>query len=68
MDYTNKALARVPRGWAHSPLHMLSEKGAFIVTAGTYSKKPYLDSPERLDMLLDALFLCAGEFGWSLQA
>ena len=68
MNHTDKPLARVSRGWPHAPLHRLSERGAYIVTAGTYLKKPYLNSPERLDMLLDALFLCAGEFGWSLQA
>ena len=39
-----------------------------MVTAGTYQKKPYLNTPERLDYFLETLFACAAEFGWSLQA
>ncbi len=39
-----------------------------MVTAGTYRKVPYLNSPERLDLAMRMLFDCAVEFGWQLQA
>ena len=39
-----------------------------MVTAGTYLKQPYLNSPERLDFFLEALFKVASEFQWQLRA
>jgi len=39
-----------------------------MVTAGTYRKEHFLSSPERLTLVRDALFACANEFGWRLQA
>ncbi len=39
-----------------------------MVSAGTYLKVPYWNTPERLDYLLEALFTRAAEFGWQLQA
>ena len=39
-----------------------------MVTGGTYRKAPFLDTPEKLDMFLDALFRVAEEFAWKLQA
>ena len=39
-----------------------------MVTAGTYKKLPYLNSPERLDLFLKSLFEYAEEFQWSLRA
>jgi putative transposase len=39
-----------------------------MVTAGTYRKLPYLNSPARLDYFLESLFEYAGEFEWSLRA
>ncbi len=54
--------------WPHAPAHRLGEKGAYIVTAGTYDKYPFLNTPARLDLALSLLFDCAEEFGWQLQA
>ena len=54
--------------WPHAPSHRLGEKGAYMVTAGTYNKYPFLNSPARLDLALKLLFNFALEFGWQLQA
>ena len=54
--------------WPHAPAHWLFEPGIFMVTAGTYLKKPLLNLPERLDFVLDSLFARAEEFGWTLRA
>lgn len=54
--------------WPHAPVHRLSEAGAYMVTAGTYRKEHFLSGPERLTLVRDALFACANEFGWHLQA
>ena len=39
-----------------------------MVTAGTYQKKHYLNTSERLDLVERRLFACAEEFGWELHA
>jgi putative transposase len=52
----------------HAPPHWLFEQGIYMVTAGTYQKLPHWNTPERRDFLFDALFMCAAEFGWQLQA
>ncbi len=56
------------RDWPHSPVHRLSEAGAFMVTAGTYPKQPFFNTAERLNLLLDALLGLAETYGWDLQA
>ncbi len=35
------------RDWPHSPVHRLSEAGAYIVTSSTYLKKPFFASAKR---------------------
>jgi putative transposase len=54
--------------WPHAPAHRLGEKGAYMVTAGTYEKRHFLNSPDRFDLVLSLLFRCATEFDWQLQA
>jgi len=54
--------------WPHSPLHRLTESGAYMITCGTYLKKHHLNSRLRLDYFQDLLFHTAEEFGWELQA
>lgn len=56
------------RDWPHAPAHRLGEKGAYMVTAGTYEKRHLLNSSDRFDLVLINLFACAAEFGWQLQA
>lgn len=54
--------------WPHAPLHRLDREGTYMVTAGTYHKKHFFHSRERLQLLHDALIEIASDFGWNLQA
>jgi putative transposase len=54
--------------WPHAPAHWLFEPGLYMITAGTYEKLPYLNSPQRRDFALERLFACAKQFGWGLHA
>ena len=39
-----------------------------MVTAGTYRKQRYLNTPRRLDLVMHQLFACLAEAGWELHA
>lgn len=54
--------------WHHSPSHILDERGAFMVTSGTYGKQHFFGTPDRRTLLMDALFRVAEDSGWLLQA
>ncbi len=54
--------------WPHSPPHRLTEAGAYIVTAGTYLKKPIFRSAQRLAFLCETLLSLSPREGWSLHA
>jgi putative transposase len=54
--------------WPHAPQHWLFDAGTYMVTAGTYRKQLYLNTPERRDFFVEALFARAAEFGWMLHA
>lgn len=54
--------------WPHSPVHRLSEKGAYMVTSGTYLRSRILDQPEKLSFFQDKMFEISTELGWKLQA
>jgi putative transposase len=54
--------------WPHSPPHRLSDKGTFIVTAGTCHKEHYFRGKERLDLLQAELLSWAKATGWQLEA
>ena len=41
--------------WPHAPLHRLSDAGAYIVTAGTYTKAHYFRDSTRLEFLTRTL-------------
>ncbi len=64
------ALGSTPyqRDWPHAPIHRLGERGAYMVTAGTYEKFPHFNTGSRLDFVLMSLFDFADEFGWLMQA
>jgi len=49
-------------------MHVLLERGIYMVTAGTYGKVHFFQTPERRDLLLERLQLCTAERGWELQA
>jgi putative transposase len=57
-----------PRHWHHGPIHLLLERGTFIVTASVYKKRHFFIQPARLQRLHDALLENAAAFGWELQA
>jgi putative transposase len=59
-------LGNVP--WPHAPLHVLSESGTYIVTAGTYQKHHYFRGRERLEVLHRGLLKVAEESAWKLEA
>src|SRR5688572_10242970 len=54
--------------WPHAPLHQLSTRGRYIVTAGTYHKAHHFRERKRLDVLHRGLLSVAQEFGWRLEA
>jgi putative transposase len=54
--------------WEHSPAHWIFQPGLYMVTSGTYQKKHYLNSPEKLELVTDALISCCKEFAWELRA
>jgi REP element-mobilizing transposase RayT len=54
--------------WPHAPPHRLSEKGAYMVTYGTYHKTHMLNESAKLDAVCDLLFRIAEEYGWGLHA
>ena len=56
------------KGWAHAPRHDLTEKGAYIVTAGTMRREHFFCGDERLDLLRETVMEACAEFGWNLQA
>lgn len=54
--------------WPHAPTHQLSENGTYFITAGTYLKAHYFQTPQRLDVLQRGLLTVARKFGWELEA
>ena len=54
--------------WHHAPMHVLLERGVYMVTAGTYGKTHFFMTPERRDLLLERIQLCTSERGWELHA
>jgi putative transposase len=54
--------------WPHSPVHRLSENGAYIVTCGTHYKHPLFQDHDRLSFLRDALLKLAIRYNWQMQA
>jgi putative transposase len=56
------------RDWPHAPIHRLSGKGTYLVTAGTLHKIHHFNSTERLDYLLDSILLKSKQYQWQLEA
>ncbi|MBM4030830.1 MAG: hypothetical protein FJ291_03495 [Planctomycetes bacterium] len=54
--------------WPHAPVHRLTEAGVYMVTAGTYLRRPLLHDAQRLRLVREALLAHAAGFGWGLQA
>jgi len=54
--------------WPHAPVHRLDERGAYIVTAGTYKKQHHFAASNRRQFLHDRLLSLAQQHEWQLQA
>jgi|SRR5580765_1235469 len=54
--------------WPHAPLHELSGRGTYIVTAGTYKKAHHFRGSDRLSVLHRGLLSVARKSGWRLEA
>lgn len=54
--------------WPHAPLHRLSGKGTFIVTAGTCGKKHFFGDADRLEFLQEEFLCKAKQYGWQIEA
>ncbi|MCW0220634.1 MAG: transposase [Prosthecobacter sp.] len=54
--------------WPHAPLHLLTEKGLYFVTAGTYQKEHHFRGVQRLEVLQRGLLKQCQHHGWRLEA
>jgi len=54
--------------WPHAPLHELSGRGSYFLTAGTYRKQHYFRGSARLAVLHRGLLRVTSDFGWRLEA
>ena len=54
--------------WHHAPSHLFLPNNTYMVTAGTYQKKAYFNTSDKLDFLQNTLFEEISQFGWSLEA
>src|SRR5438445_12060546 len=54
--------------WPHAPLHRLSQRGTYFLTAATYFKAHHFRGTNRLRVLHRGLLTVARDFGWQLEA
>jgi len=54
--------------WPHAPLHELSARGTYFLTAGTYRKQHYFRGSARLRLLHRGLLKVTSDFDWHLEA
>ena len=54
--------------WPHAPLHQLSNRGTYFVTAATYLKAHHFKGSMRLKVLHRGLLTVARDFNWRLEA
>ncbi|MBI5396671.1 MAG: hypothetical protein HZA91_15365 [Verrucomicrobia bacterium] len=54
--------------WPHAPLHQLSERGTYFVTASTCGKQHHFRGADRVRVLHRGLLTVAEQFGWQLEA
>lgn len=56
------------RSWPHAPIHILNEKGTYIVTGATYNKEHFFKEPTHLNDLQETLLELADKYQWHLEA
>ena len=54
--------------WPHAPVHQLSGRGTYFVTASTYLKAHHCRGADRLRVLHRGLLTVAEKFDWKLEA
>ena len=54
--------------WPHAPVHQLSVRGTYFVTASTYQRLHHFRGADRLRVLHRGLLTVARDFGWQLEA
>jgi putative transposase len=54
--------------WPHAPIHQLSSRGTYFLTAGTYRKEHFFRGVDRLRVLHRGLLTVTNNFGWDLEA
>ena len=54
--------------WPHAPLHQLSTRGTYFVTASTYLKAHHFHGADRLRVLYRGLLTVARDYGWQFEA
>lgn len=54
--------------WPHAPVHRLDGAGVFMVTAGTYQKQQFFDTPAKRDLVLSSLLSLAKQYDWQVEA
>jgi putative transposase len=54
--------------WPHAPVHRLSERGTYFVTAGTYGKHHHFKGKLRLSVLQRGLLSVCRDASWRLEA
>jgi putative transposase len=54
--------------WPHAPLHQLSQRATYFVTAGTYLKVHHFRGRDRLRVLHRGLLTVARDYGWQFEA
>jgi putative transposase len=64
----NEHLRPLPHDWPHSPSHRLTLPGTYIVTAGTYQKQRFFNTPALLTNFTNLLLQQADAHGWTVQA
>jgi putative transposase len=55
-------------GWAHSPVHYVSQVGTYFITGGTYHKLHLIDSRSKLGLVQATMQDLAGEYALTLEA
>ena len=53
--------------WPHAPPHWTFAEGAYFVTASTYHRRHFFDSPSKLSLVTDLLLIISAEYGWTLR-
>jgi putative transposase len=57
-----------PESWPHAPPHWTFSPGIYFVTASTYHREPFFDTPTKRDLVTHTLIETASKHTWELKA